>query len=88
MSPNTHVCPWPGCQTHVSTAMWGCRFHWNALPGPLRRNLLNAYQDNIELNRSSSPEYRKAAAEIAEWILNNSVTARVSQQEQPVCPSP
>jgi hypothetical protein len=63
-----HVCHWPGCQTQVPPAMWGCRRHWMMLPLHIRNNIWSAYRPGQEVALDPSRAYLRAAREAQEWI--------------------
>ena len=63
-----HTCHWPGCETRVPTAMWGCKGHWFALPKRLRDRIWATYRRGQEVTKTPSPEYMEAAREVQDWI--------------------
>ena len=63
-----HTCHWPGCETRVPPAMWGCKGHWFALPKRLRDRIWATYRRGQEVTKTPSPEYMEAAREVQDWI--------------------
>jgi hypothetical protein len=63
-----HTCHWPGCDTPVPPAMWGCEGHWFTLPKPLRDRIWATYRRGQEVTKSPSPDYMAAAIAVQEWI--------------------
>lgn len=66
-----HLCHWPGCQTEVPPAMWGCRPHWYKLPKEIRGAIWRAYEIGQENRLDPSPAYIAAARAAQEWIAAN-----------------
>jgi hypothetical protein len=66
-----HHCHWPGCNTQVPPAMWGCKKHWFALPMNLRNKIWAAYVPGQEIDRTPSPAYIEAAKEVQDWIAKS-----------------
>jgi hypothetical protein len=64
----SHRCHWPGCETPVPPALWGCRPHWFALPKELRDKLWRVYVPGQEIRKDPSAEYLEVAGEIEAWI--------------------
>lgn len=62
-----HTCHWPGCNSQVPPAMWGCRPHWFALPSAIRRAVWSAYVPGQEMGRPSAA-YIVAAQQAQDWI--------------------
>lgn len=63
-----HACHWPGCETKVPPAMWGCRTHWFRLPARLRARIWRAYRPGQEITKDPSAEYLAVASEVQAWI--------------------
>jgi len=63
-----HHCHWPGCETLVPPAQWGCRTHWYQLPEPLRKRIWRAYKPGQEISKTPSREYVQVAREVQVWI--------------------
>lgn len=63
-----HTCHWPGCETQVPPAMWGCKPHWFKLPKRLRDAIWDAYVPGQEKRMDPSEEYLAVAHEVQEWI--------------------
>src|SRR4029077_778924 len=63
-----HHCHWPGCETTVPPAMWGCLTHWRKLPKQLRDRIWAPFRPGQEPNLSPSRAYLEAATEVQEWI--------------------
>lgn len=66
-----HECHWPGCETQVPPAMWGCKKHWFKLPKSLRDKVWNAYVPGQEARMDPSDEYLAVAQEVQAWIKAN-----------------
>lgn len=66
-----HGCHWPGCETQVPPAMWGCRFHWFILPKRLRDRIWATYEPGQEIDGTPSPAYLEAAMAVQRWIEEN-----------------
>lgn len=64
----SHTCHWTGCTNQVPPAMWGCRFHWFALPKSLRDKVWATYQPGQEVNLSPSDAYLAVADEVQKWV--------------------
>lgn len=65
---SAHTCHWPGCDTAVPPAMWGCRAHWFKLPKPLRDRIWATYRPGQEITKTPSAEYIAAAKDVQAWI--------------------
>lgn len=76
-----HHCHWPGCETQVPPAMWGCRPHWFALPKVLRDKIWAAYRPGQEISMTPSREYVAVANEVQDWIRDH--LARKFLRENP-----
>lgn len=63
-----HHCHWPGCETEVPPAMWGCKKHWFKLPLRLRNKIWAAYKPGQEVTMTPSAEYLAVAHEVQDWI--------------------
>lgn len=63
-----HHCHWPGCNTQVPPAMWGCRKHWYNLPRTIRNRIWNTYECGQEVKGTPSKDYLAAAQEAQDWI--------------------
>ncbi len=63
-----HHCHWPGCETQVPPAMWGCKRHWFMLPKRLRDRVWAAYVPGQEATMTPSEEYLAVAREVQVWI--------------------
>jgi hypothetical protein len=63
-----HTCHWPGCETVVPPAMWGCRQHWFTLPKALRDRIWATYRPGQECTKDPSDAYLRAAIGVQEWI--------------------
>lgn len=63
-----HTCHWPGCQSHVPPAMWGCKKHWFALPKALRDRVWATYRPGQEITKTPSDAYLKVAQDVQQWI--------------------
>lgn len=63
-----HTCHWPGCETQVPPAMWGCRPHWFTLPKRLRDRVWAAYTPGQERRLDPSADYLAVAHEVQSWI--------------------
>lgn len=66
-----HTCHWPGCDTQVPPAMWGCKYHWFKLPKYLRDKVWDAYVPGQEITMTPSEEYTEVANEVQKWIKEN-----------------
>ena len=62
-----HSCHWPGCETQVPPALWGCKTHWFQLPSRLRNRVWATYKPGQEIDMSPSREYVQVANEIQLW---------------------
>jgi transcriptional regulator with XRE-family HTH domain len=67
-----HHCHWPGCNTQVPPAMWGCRTHWFKLPKALRDRIWATYAPGQEVDMTPSAEYLQVADDVQRWIRENS----------------
>lgn len=63
-----HHCHWPGCDSQVPPAKWGCTAHWFALPKGIRSAIWKAYRPGQELTQTPSRAYMDAAKAAQEWI--------------------
>lgn len=63
-----HTCHWPGCQTQVPPAKWGCSTHWFKLPKSLRNEVWAAYIPGQEARMDPSAEYLEVARRVQDWI--------------------
>lgn len=66
-----HFCHWPGCQTKVPPALWGCRKHWFTLPKRLRDKIWRTFRAGQEVSKTPSTEYQEAAREVQDWIADH-----------------
>lgn len=66
-----HTCHWPGCNTEVPPAMWGCKKHWFKLPARLRAKVWAAYEPGQEITGDPSEKYLEVAHEVQAWIEAN-----------------
>lgn len=66
-----HTCHWPGCNTQVPPAMWGCKRHWFMLPKHIRDEIWRTYRPGQEKDMDPSDDYMKAAQAAQDWILEN-----------------
>jgi hypothetical protein len=66
-----HTCHWPGCQTEVPPAMWGCQMHWYMLPKDIRSEIWRAYEIDQEETGNVSSQYVAAARKAQDWIELN-----------------
>jgi len=66
-----HTCHWPGCNTQVPPAMWGCRTHWFMLPKYLRNKIWMTYQIGQEVDMTPSDKYMEVVLEVQRWIKEN-----------------
>lgn len=66
-----HTCHWPGCETQVPPAMWGCKPHWFKLPKRLRDAIWDEYVPGQEQRMDPSDEYLDVAIEVQAWIEEN-----------------
>jgi len=66
-----HTCHWPGCETPVPPAVWGCRKHWFRLPPSLRKLIWATYRPGQEIDMRPSPAYLEVAEKIQKWIAEN-----------------
>lgn len=64
-----HHCHWPGCETQVPPAMWGCKAHWFKLPKALRDRIWRAYAPGQEVDMTPSEEYLQVANDVQRWIM-------------------
>lgn len=62
-----HVCHWVGCHRKVPPRMWGCRYHWMALPRVLRDRIWAAYRPGQERDKRPSAEYLRWAMRAQEY---------------------
>lgn len=67
----SHHCHWPGCETPVKPAVWGCRKHWFMLPAAIRRAIWAAYRPGQEVTKTPSRSYLDAARDAQQWIAEN-----------------
>jgi transcriptional regulator with XRE-family HTH domain len=63
-----HHCHWPGCETQVPPAVWGCKPHWFRLPKALRDRIWRTYQPGQEVDMTPSTAYLDVADEVQAWI--------------------
>lgn len=63
-----HTCHWPGCETQVPPAFWGCRVHWKLIPKNLKNRIWDTYRIGQEVDMSPSKEYLDVADEVQSWI--------------------
>jgi transcriptional regulator with XRE-family HTH domain len=63
-----HHCHWPGCETQVPPAMWGCKVHWFKLPKALRDRIWRTYAPGQEVDMTPSDEYLQVADDVQRWI--------------------
>lgn len=63
-----HACHWPGCETQVAPAKWGCTKHWFALPNSVRNAIWAAYRPGQEKTMDPSEAYLAAARAAQDWI--------------------
>lgn len=66
--PGRHTCHWPGCETLVAPALWGCGKHWFTLPRLLRLRVWGAYRPGQEQDKKPSEKYIEVMNEVQEWI--------------------
>lgn len=66
-----HECHWPGCETQVPPAMWGCKMHWFMLPKYLRDKIWATYKIGQEITMTPSDEYLEVVMEVQRWIKEN-----------------
>lgn len=66
--PGNHHCHWPGCETPVPAAQWGCRRHWMMLPKYLRDKVWLAFRPGQEISKTPSLAYLRVAREVQAWI--------------------
>lgn len=67
-----HACHWPGCETQIPPAMWGCSHHWYRLPAAIRTRIWSTYRIGQErVGSMPSAEYIAAAKAAQEWIAQN-----------------
>lgn len=66
-----HTCHWPGCNTLVPPAMWGCRPHWFTLPQHLRNAIWRVYVPGQEERNDPSVAYIAAAKAAQQWIAEH-----------------
>lgn len=69
-----HRCHWPGCQSLVPPAKWGCRKHWFKLPQHLRNRIWATYRPGQEISKTPSRAYVTVAREVQDWIASQGVT--------------
>lgn len=69
-----HHCHWPGCDTEVKPALWGCKRHWYSLPKAIRDRIWNAYKPGQERSKTPSTEYVAAARAAQDWIITTYCT--------------
>lgn len=79
-----HTCHWPGCQTPVPPAMWGCRKHWFTLPKALRDAIWRTYSVGQEERGDPSAAYLEAARAVQEWIKDHLLEQEHQQPSLPV----
>lgn len=63
-----HTCHWPGCETRVTPAVWGCSRHWFMLPHHIQIGIWRAYKMNQEVTKRPSRQYIAAARAAQDWI--------------------
>lgn len=63
-----HACHWPGCPRQVPPALWGCVFHWKALPAFLRMRIWKWFHPGQETSQTPSREYVRVAHATQLWI--------------------
>ncbi len=63
-----HTCHWPGCQTLVPPAVWGCKTHWYQLPLTYRNRIWAAYRPGQEVDMRPSEDYVAIAEAVQAWI--------------------
>lgn len=63
-----HHCHWPGCETQVPPALWGCKAHWYSLPSQLRARIWATFRPGQEINGTPSAAYVAAANDVQAWI--------------------
>ena len=63
-----HHCHWPGCQSVVPPAMWGCKKHWFKW---IRDAIWESFRPGQEKNWTPSTDYLEAAHAAQEWIRLN-----------------
>lgn len=66
-----HHCHWPGCETLVPPALWGCKKHWFMLPIRLRSAIWRTFKPGQEVTMTPSREYMVVALETQQWIKDN-----------------
>ncbi len=66
-----HTCHWPGCDTEVPPAMWGCKKHWFKLPQALRNRIWATYKPGQEISKTPSATYLEAAMAVQQWIAEH-----------------
>ena len=71
-----HVCHWPGCDTQVPPAMWGCRPHWFKLPKRIRDKIWATFRPGQETAMTPSGAYVEAVREAEEWIREQADSGR------------
>lgn len=64
----SHTCHWPGCETEVPPAQWGCRPHWYALPKFLRDAIWRHYRARQEISKTPSNNYIMVARLVQRWV--------------------
>lgn len=70
--PASHVCHWPGCETHIASAYWACREHWYLLPWAIRQEIWRTFRASREATAGPMlTDYALIAAEAAAWIKAN-----------------
>ena len=53
----SHTCHWDGCGTEIPPSMWGCAFHWKALPKVLQDAVWRHYVPGQEVKKNPSKKY-------------------------------
>jgi hypothetical protein len=73
LQPQTrpHTCHWPGCDTQVPPAMWGCIPHWYSLPANLRAAIWRVYVPGQEVTLTPSRAYLEVARQAEAWIAQH-----------------
>lgn len=77
-----HTCHWPGCDTKVPPAMWGCKKHWFKLPQRLRSRIWATYRIGQEDDKKPSAQYLQVALEVRSWIEAHAETLEPSQERK------
>jgi hypothetical protein len=76
----SHTCHWPGCQTPVLPAMWGCTRHWFALPKNIRTRIWQTYRPGQEISKEPSEPYIKATQAARDWIETEQAMTTLREQ--------